>query len=86
MACGILVSPPGIKHMPLALEAWSPNHWTTREVPKAFTLNPQQFTMFCRYQLMIMLHKYPILFLISNSFPFQFMLHLPLGLKRLRPL
>ena len=29
-----LSSPPGIELMPLALEAWSPNHWTTREVPR----------------------------------------------------
>ena len=31
--CGILVSQPGIQPTPPALEAWSPNHWTTREVP-----------------------------------------------------
>ena len=79
MGCGILVSPLGIKHVPLALEAWSPSHWPAREVPVAFTLNPQQLPMFCRYQLMITLLKYPILFLIASSFPFQFMLHLPLG-------
>ena len=33
MACGILVPWPGIESMSLALEAWSLNHWTTREVP-----------------------------------------------------
>ena len=33
MACGILVPWPGIKPAPLALEAQSLNHWTTREVP-----------------------------------------------------
>ena len=33
MACGILVPWPGIEPMSLALEAWSLNHWTTREVP-----------------------------------------------------
>ena len=33
-ACGILVPQPGIiKPMSFALEAWSLNHWTTREVP-----------------------------------------------------
>ena len=31
--CGILVSRPGIQPTPPALEVWSPNHWTTREVP-----------------------------------------------------
>ena len=31
--CGILVPQQGIRPMPPALEAWSLNHWTTREVP-----------------------------------------------------
>ena len=31
-ACGILVSWPGIEPTPPAVEAWSLNHWTTREV------------------------------------------------------
>ena len=29
----ILVPPPGIEPRPLALKAWSPNHWTAREFP-----------------------------------------------------
>ena len=33
MACGILVPQPGIKPMAPAMEAWSPDHWATREVP-----------------------------------------------------
>ena len=33
VACGILVSPPGIKPVPPALEVGNLNHWTTREVP-----------------------------------------------------
>ena len=33
VACGILVPWPGIDSVPPALEAWRPNHWTTREVP-----------------------------------------------------
>ena len=32
-ACEILVSQPGIEHTPPALEAQSPNHWSTKEVP-----------------------------------------------------
>ena len=32
-ACGILVPQPGIEPVPLAVEAQSLNHWTTREVP-----------------------------------------------------
>ena len=33
LSCGILVPWPGIKPEPLAVEAWSPNHWTAREFP-----------------------------------------------------
>ena len=33
MLCGILVPWPGVMLMPPALEAWSLNHWTAREVP-----------------------------------------------------
>ena len=34
VACRILVPQPGIEPMPPAMEAWSPNHWTAREVPR----------------------------------------------------
>ena len=34
-ACGILVPQPEIEPVPLAVEAWSLNHWTTREVPES---------------------------------------------------
>ena len=33
-ACGTLVPRPGIEPVPPAVEAWSLNHWTPREVPK----------------------------------------------------
>ena len=33
MTCWILVPRPGIKPVPWALEAWSLNHWTVKEVP-----------------------------------------------------
>ena len=33
MACGLLVLQSGIKPVPLAVEAWSFNHWTAGEVP-----------------------------------------------------
>ena len=36
VACGILVPWPGIKPEPLAVEAWSPNYWTTRELISPF--------------------------------------------------
>ena len=32
-ACGILVPRPGMEPETPAVEAWSPNHWTSREVP-----------------------------------------------------
>ena len=32
VACGILIPQPGIEPMPSAVKAWSPNHWTSREV------------------------------------------------------
>ena len=43
MACGILVSQPGIKPVPPALEAWSLNHWTAREVPQGLFLKDKYF-------------------------------------------
>ena len=33
-ACVILVPQPGFKPVPPAVEARSPNHWTTREFPE----------------------------------------------------
>ena len=41
-ACGILVSQLGLEFIPPALEVWSLNHWTTREVPvcQAFNTMP----------------------------------------------
>ena len=32
--CGILVPKPGNKPVPSAVEAWSLNQWTAREVPR----------------------------------------------------
>ena len=40
MTYGILVPQPGIKPVPYAVEAWSLNHWTAREVPKFQFLMP----------------------------------------------
>ena len=41
-ACGILVPGPGMEPTSPALEAWSLNHWATREVPKClcFRIHP----------------------------------------------
>ena len=35
VACGILIPLPGIEPVPPAVEARSPNHCTTREVPES---------------------------------------------------
>ena len=32
-ACRVVVPQPGIESMPPEVEGWSPNPWTTREVP-----------------------------------------------------
>ena len=39
VACGILIPHPGIGPVPPTAEAWSLNHWTTREVPIYSHLN-----------------------------------------------
>ena len=38
VACGIFVPQPGIELVPPAVEASSPNHWTTREFPRSVFL------------------------------------------------
>ena len=43
LACGILVPQPGIQPVPPAVEAWSLNHWTAREVPSPPLLNVKCF-------------------------------------------
>ena len=37
--CGILVPGQGIEPTPLALKAWSLNHWTTRKFSRIFYIN-----------------------------------------------
>ena len=50
-ACGILVPWPGIEPMPLAVEAWSLTHWTTREVPSLLFSQPVNVGIF-RYSIL----------------------------------
>ena len=45
MACRILVPQPGIKPVPPALEAWSLNPWTAREVPRNIFFYPFTFDL-----------------------------------------
>ena len=42
-AYGILVPQPGIEPVPPAVEAWSLNHWTTREVPKTWYIYSMEY-------------------------------------------
>ena len=42
MPCGILVPYPGVEPRPPALTARSLSHWTTREVPRTFSITPKE--------------------------------------------
>ena len=44
-ACRMLVPLPGVEPGPLAVKVWSPNHWTTRELP-VFLLESQLMLVF----------------------------------------
>ena len=47
--CGTqdLSSPSGIEPVPIAVETWSPNHWTVREFPKLNNISLNEYTTFC---------------------------------------
>ena len=49
-ACGILVPRPGIQPMPSAVKAWSPNHWTAREVPICWVFHFANLPLKCSTQ------------------------------------
>ena len=56
VTCGILVSQRGIKPGPSAVRAWSPDHWTTREIPGAWRLGhrePQSIFPCCKSKELI---------------------------------
>ena len=55
-ARGILVPWPGFEPMPAAVEAWSPNHWPTREVPPARLL--LKWNSCCQQTLSILLSSF----------------------------
>ena len=44
-ACGTLILRPGIKTTPPALEVWSLNHWTAREVPTQYIYDSTSFLL-----------------------------------------
>ena len=58
VACGILVPQPGTKLAPLALAAWSLNHWTTREVPLCSILILMLMRLFVLYLPSWTLNRY----------------------------
>ena len=49
-ACGILDPQPRIEPVPPAVEEWSLNHWTTREVPGTLFLKHQVCIFFSKNQ------------------------------------
>ena len=56
-ACGLLAPRPGIKPRPPAVEAQSPNHWTTREFPDWCLLTAERF-LFCFVGLFISKYRF----------------------------
>ena len=57
MACGVLFPWPGIKPAPLTVEAWSLNHWPTREVAGEMKIVKQSenidFHLYCFLLLLL---------------------------------
>ena len=53
-SCGSLVHPPGIELKPLAVNAWNPNHWTTREFPSEIYFLKTTYFQFLSYLLIIL--------------------------------
>ena len=50
-ACGIIVPLSGIEPTSPSVEEWSLNHWTTREVPKMFSLPQKETLNSCYHRL-----------------------------------
>ena len=63
MACVILVPQPGIDPAPPALQAWSLNHWITREVPRAEFLRAHDVAS---VRLDIQSHSHPLFIEYEN--------------------
>ena len=64
LACGILVPQPEIESTPLAVEVWSPNHWTVKEVPQRFFFFPKEISGYVNNFLFF---KIPIFYHICYS-------------------
>ena len=60
MACRILVPQSGIEPVPLAVEAWSLNHCTSKEDPKMYfqsTLNLALCIILVKHNIMVRVHS-----------------------------
>ena len=59
--CGVwdLSSPPGIEPVLPAVEAWSPNHWTAREVPRDSNVNNNISFYFWASQMALVVKNLP---------------------------
>ena len=73
VGCGILVPHPGIEPVPPALEAWSLNHWTAREVPAWKNFNIHKIKRIENPDVpLTQLHKFPTFcpacFILSQLF------------------
>ena len=63
VACVILIPRPGIDPAPPALQAWSLNHWITREVPRAEFLRAHDVAS---VRLDIQSHSHPLFIEYEN--------------------
>ena len=71
VACGILAPRPGTEPVPPAVEAWSLNHWTAREVPIINYFNGYIiFPQWMRHHLPNFFLKESLFFFASHSTPF----------------
>ena len=73
VACGILVPWPRIEPVPPALEVWSLNHWTAREVPEVTLYPPSPLSIWCSLEGNHNIN-YLISLLIINRLFFSFFL------------
>ena len=64
---GISVPQPGLEPMPPAVEAWSPNHWTTREFPDISSFLMKEFKALILSTTLVVPHAFDTLFSFSFS-------------------
>ena len=71
MACGILVSQPGIKHVSPAVEVQSPNHWTAKKSHPLTTFLDSSYltSVIPDFFLSLLNHRARLSTTVSNTFP-----------------